>query len=107
LQGKMTCIDGSTQIRAGVQRPEIVIPLDIDEDRSGKSNDDLLLSGMKNGLPIRIIRRPYFGALGRIASLPPELQKLGSESYVRVLQADLDDGRRVTVPRANVEIIEE
>jgi len=30
-----------------------------------------------------------------------------TESEVRVLEAELDDGRRVVIPRANVEIIEE
>jgi hypothetical protein len=30
-----------------------------------------------------------------------------SESYVRVLDVELDDDTVVTVPRANVEIIEE
>jgi hypothetical protein len=62
---------------------------------------------MRIGLPIRIIREPYFGALGHIASLPPELHQLRSESFVRVLEVDLEDGRRVVVPRANVELIEE
>lgn len=107
FQGKTACINGSTQIRAGVQRPEIIIPYDAEESGLKKAEDDSLMSGMRTGLPIRIIREPYFGALGRIASLPPELKKVRTESYVRVLEADLDDGRRVTVPRANVELIEE
>ena len=40
-------------------------------------------------------------------SLPVELQQLESESMVRVVNIELEDGRVVTVPRANVEIIEE
>ena len=59
------------------------------------------------GTLIRIIREPYFGAIGKVLSLPVELQKLEQESSVRVLEAELEDGRTVTVPRANVEIIEE
>ncbi len=54
-----------------------------------------------------LIREPYFGILGKVVSLPVNLQKLASESKVRVLEAELEDGRRVIVPRANVEIIEE
>jgi hypothetical protein len=36
-----------------------------------------------------------------------ELQILESESAVRVVEIKLGDGKIVTVPRANVEIIEE
>jgi hypothetical protein len=58
------------------------------------------------GTSIRIIREPYFGLLGTVSGLPPELVKVESETMVRVLNAKLADGREVTVPRANVEIIQ-
>jgi hypothetical protein len=73
------------------------------EDDSGEE----LSQGMVPGTPIRIIRQPYFGAIGKVHSLPVELQQLESESMVRVVNIELDDGEVVTVPRANVEIIEE
>jgi len=62
---------------------------------------------MVPGTPIRIIRNPYFGAIGEVLSLPVELQVVETGSKVRVLEALLEDGRKVIVPRANVEIIEE
>ncbi|MCJ7770810.1 hypothetical protein MUP37_04440, partial [Candidatus Bathyarchaeota archaeon] len=99
FEGKMACLNGATQIRAGVQRPEIIIPYDAEDRGPKQAEDQSLLSGMRIGLPIRIIREPYFGALGHIASLPPELRRLRSESFVRVLEVDLEDGRKVVVPR--------
>ena len=51
--------------------------------------------------------RTNFGAIGKVHSLPVELQQLESESMVRVVNIELDEGNVVTVPRANVEIIEE
>ncbi|GAH10649.1 unnamed protein product, partial [marine sediment metagenome] len=36
-----------------------------------------------------------------------DLQKVETESKVRVMEVKLGDGRTVMVPRANVEIIEE
>ena len=42
--------------------------------------------------PIRIIREPYFGALGRVSALPAELQELETEAKVRVLEVELEDG---------------
>ncbi len=58
------------------------------------------------GTLVRIIRRPHFGHIGRIAGLPVEPQPLSSESRARVVEVELEDGRTVTVPRANIEIME-
>jgi hypothetical protein len=57
------------------------------------------------GTQIRVIREPYFGAIGSVTGLPPELVTLESGTHVRVLNAKLANGEDVTVPRANVEII--
>jgi hypothetical protein len=103
FDGFRASVNGTTQIRAGVLRPEIIIPHDIKEEVDGES----VLQGMVSGTPIRIIRQPYFGAIGVVHSLPVELQRLESESAVRVIRIELDGGEVVTVPRANVEIIEE
>jgi len=103
MEGQVACISGATQIRAGVIRPEVIIP---QEQAKEKALEDELSSGMRPGTPIRIIRQPCFGCLGSVVSLPVELQIMESESDVRVVEVELDDGSRVTVPRANVEIIE-
>ena len=103
FEGYSASVNGTTQIRAGVLRPEIIIPHDMVEDDS----EEALSQGMVPGTPIRIIRQPYFGAIGKVHSLPVELQRLESESKVRVVNIELDEGEVVTVPRANVEIIEE
>jgi hypothetical protein len=103
FDGSNVSINGETQIRAGVIRPEVIIPHGEMRDGIG---DDELSSGMKTGTPIRIIRHPYFGLLGKVSSLPVELQVTETESSMRVLEVELEDGRKVIVPRANVEIIE-
>jgi hypothetical protein len=102
LEGRMASINGATQIRAGVIRPEILVPLDADAAATQVAAEafELVI-----GSPIRIIREPYFGVLGHVTELPAQLQVLESGTEVRVLRARLSDGREVTVPRANVEII--
>ena len=35
---------------------------------------------------VRIIRSPYFGKIGEVVSLPPELQQMESETMVRVAE---------------------
>jgi len=104
-EGQMVCINGATQIRAGVIRPEVVIPYtgdleSFDEVKSSAS------SGLEVGSPIRVIRQPHFGQIGAVSDLPPALQQLESESKARVLEVSFKDGKKAIVPRANVELIE-
>lgn len=103
-EGAEASVNGATQIRAGVMRPEIVIALPAEtadvHDRVGPAGEFLEI-----GVPVRIIRDPYFGILGRVSALPHEPQTLPSGSKARVLAVQCDDGQSVVVPRANVEIV--
>ncbi len=103
-EGMQTSINGATQIRAGVVRPEIIIPF---EPHDRQSVETEAVGGLLDiGAPIRIIREPYFGKLGRVSALPIGLESLETEARVRVLEVELADGSRITLPRANVELIE-
>jgi hypothetical protein len=104
-EGKTAAVNGATQVRAGVLRPEIIIPLEKSGRRQEK--EELGEGKMKVGSIVRIIRFPYFGAIGKVVELPIELNKIETESYVRVVKVELANGQVVTVPRANVEIIAE
>ena len=106
-EGMKTSINGATQIRAGVVRPEIVIPLVSDTIETEEEGKDGSLDGvLEIGSSVRIIREPYFGKLGRVTELPVALQNLETEAQVRVLRVELEDGQQTTLPRANVEAIE-
>lgn len=103
-QGREACVNGATQIRAGVMRPEIVVPIEhapAKVDRGGAVDGELSI-----GAPIRIIRDPHFGLIGKVAGLPERPALLDSGSKARVLEVCLEQGGTVTVPRANVERIE-
>jgi hypothetical protein len=104
-QGELACINGATQIRAGVIRPEVVIPK-ITVGASAMVKDPEI-AGLAIGSPVRVIRQPYFGRLGSVSDLPAPLQVLESESHARVLQVEFDGKDKAIVPRANVEMIEE
>jgi hypothetical protein len=108
LEGKRSSINGATQVRAGAQRPEIIVPLSESEvpEHEREIKDDILTQQLEIGKIIRIIRVPYFGKLAKVIELPSELQEIETKSKVRLLKAQLlDTGETVTVPRANVEII--
>jgi len=96
-------VNGATQIRAGVMRPEIVIP--VSDATSGGAVKEAHGGGiLEVGSQVRIIRDPYFGVLGKVTALPHQPAVLGSGSAARVLEVACVDGATVTVPRANVEI---
>lgn len=101
--GRKASISGATQIRAGVIRPEIIIP---QRDMSVKSATQSQREGIRLGDPVRIIRDPLFGRIGEVSALPPELTKIPTESEVRVLEVKFSDGQRVVIPRTNIEVIE-
>ena len=103
-EGETASINGATQIRAGVIRPEVVIPLAGEAQKEAAAAGDM--SGLTTGSPVRVIRHPYFGKLGKVTDLPAPLQQLESESKARVLEVEFEDGKRAIIPRANVETIE-
>ncbi|RME73905.1 MAG: hypothetical protein D6785_16510 [Planctomycetota bacterium] len=103
LRGKEASINGSTQIRAGVMRPEIIVPLDDVEIQEESEKEGIL----EKGTLVRIIRNPYFGELGTVLDLPPEPAVIETEAKVRILVVELQNGEKVTLPRANIEIIED
>ena len=102
IEGRNASINGATQIRAGVIRPEVIAP---SESVAAAMPPEHSAMSLEPGTPIRVIREPYFGRLGTVTGLPAQLQTVESGAEVRVLMAKLDDGQEVCVPRANVEII--
>lgn len=113
-EGSITSINGATQIRAGVVRPEIIIPF----NREKVEKDSQILTpadessiheesgGISVGDLIRIIRNPHFGKIGKVKTLPSELKTIETEAKARVLEVEISDGQTAVVPRANVEAIE-
>jgi hypothetical protein len=106
LVGKRSSINGATQIRAGVMRPEVIVPFD-KSTVSRKKSDISTGTGLEIGMLVRIIREPHFGAIGKVVGLPVALAAIETEAKVRILEVELENKQKVTLPRANVEIIEE
>jgi hypothetical protein len=107
-EGRQASVNGATQIRAGVMRPEVIVVHDAGRDGeqavAAAAAEDV--GGLEIGSLLRIIRRPYFGQIGTVTALPEQLQLIETEARVRVLEVELSDGRHVILPRANVELIQ-
>ena len=107
-EGLQAAVNGATQIRAGVMRPEVVIPLqDYHEDINEVVEGGAVAAVLEPGVMVRLIRDPYFGKIGKVIDLPHEPQMLESGSKARVLTVACNSEEQFVVPRANVEIIAE
>jgi len=101
--GRVASVSGATQIRAGVLRPEILVPL---QAHAGAHASEAEGGTLEVGSFVRVIRQPWFGRIGRVVELPAELSALDTEARVRVLVVEfIAGGERAVVPRANVELI--
>ena len=99
---RMAVINGSTQIRAGVIRPEVIIPHTDDLKINTLSEEDMIIS---EGSVVRVIRTPFFGMLGSVVELPSQLTQLESETDVRIAMVKFEHGKIEIIPRANLELI--
>lgn len=102
-EGSRASVCGATQIRAGVMRPEIVIPL----QGEIKTVQGVVTAGqLEIGASVRIIRKPNFGEIARVVGLPVNLAVIETGASVRVVDLELTTGEKTTIPRANIELLE-
>lgn len=101
LSGAHAAMNGATQIRAGVIRPELIVP----RANAAPVATAAATHELRVGTRVRLIRRPHFGALGAVTALPEQPVQIETGSYVRVATVQLDNGSSATVPRANLEIL--
>ncbi len=98
--GKTVSCNGTTHIRAGVIRPEIVIP-----DGKGPGGTAVTAPAvdmwLSEGARVRIVRRPYEGLRGVVDSFAQAKTTLESGIIALGCVVRLDDGRKVLVPRSN------
>lgn len=102
-EGMRASINGRTQVRAGVIRPEVIVAqpgLERAESPPARRAGPLTV-----GARVRGTREPFFGRTGVVSALPPEPVELETEASVRVVEVELDGGRRVLIPRSNVEAV--
>ena len=99
--GCMTSINGRTQIRAGVQRPEIIIshPIQGSPPVSPTASPHLSI-----GSRVRAIVDPYFGQMGEVMEMLPA-QMLPTEVCMPLVRVRLQSGQTVDLLPNNVESI--
>lgn len=102
LEGLPASVNGATQIRAGAIRPEVVVPLPLYSGPIG--DDEPVDEDLRAGLRVRVVSQPHFGAIGTVTHIVKEPEAVETEAMVPVVRVLLQDGREVSIPRANVEV---
>ncbi len=98
-EGDLACVSGGTQMRAGVVRPEVIIPGPEDETGAEEPEGRVL----RRGARVRIVRQPHFMKRGTVRDLLP-VTDVGAGIRAPAVSVILEDGSEVTVLRANVEV---
>jgi len=110
-EGRLVSINGSTQVRAGVLRPEVVLAGSDDDGGSVRSVEECLAeSELERGVPVvgsrvRLVRQPRFGHWGRVVELPAEPVLFETEARLKAAKVELEGGEVVLVPLTNLEVI--
>lgn len=111
--GRVVSLDGTTHIRAGAIRPQILIsegslPENDGEEISYGEPSEVSLHETRElqvGDRVRCVREPYFGLWGTVESIPVDPMIVESESAMEVVTVRLEDtGELATVAEANLEV---
>lgn len=100
-------INGTTRLRRGWQRPEIIAPVSSQLD-AGRNPTDLSLTTrlpQPNAL-VRLINPTYLGVLARVISLP-QRRHASSSASDRMVEVEVGGGRRLLLPAVDMEVIEQ
>ncbi|RJQ06379.1 MAG: hypothetical protein C4551_08340 [Bacillota bacterium] len=120
LAGCEASVSAATQLRAGVERPEVIVrhgpvpdgrpegltPMSLGRRTRAYLHRRYSAPRLEPGVRVRFTRRPNQGLEGEVVSLPPRPRKIVTGSVLPVAEVRLDDGRVVTAPRCNLEILE-
>lgn len=111
--GRVASVDGTTQIRAGVIRPQVLLSEGAEDleavagDPVGMAREENLprTTNLVTGDVVRCVRQPYPGLKGVVEEIPSQPEKVECEALMEVARVRLDDGRLITVPEANLEVL--
>ena len=98
-ENMLVALDGSTQLRAGVQRPQVLFPLaeSLPEDyvEPGVAKD------IEVGDRVIFVREPHFGKSATVLAKSAQLKETPAKTKAAMLTLQLDDGSEFFAPQQN------
>lgn len=120
LAGRTAYVSPQTQVRAGVVRPQLAVPLEAGPAArtaaapgpaampgpEAPRGTPLPTAGLAPGVRVRVVGGRHFGRIGAVAALVPGVAAFPNEVAARAARVALDGGETVTVARRNLELLE-
>ncbi|HUS15547.1 MAG TPA: hypothetical protein VM536_11095 [Chloroflexia bacterium] len=103
FDGQEVAVDGTTQLRNGLTRPEIIVPL---SRATGVAPYDTTAPPLGVRSLVRLIASPYLGQTARVVTLSGGRQPISSGLNTPAVEVQFADGTGVWVPVANLEVLE-
>jgi hypothetical protein len=100
--GRDAAVDARTGDAYTYQKPEVIIPLP--SSRAADLPDDVV--PLKAGVRVRVLRRPFKGAVGVIRDLPAKAADYPSGLLARSAAVELEGLGSRLVPLANLEVLQ-
>ena len=106
FEGKTAFLNGATQMRAGVIRPEVIIPRDDLSSEQFRNAQNSSFRELRKDVRVRILGGEYFGQIGVVKNVSPKPRRIETESEIQVLEVELEGFGPAVIPKSNVEPIE-
>jgi hypothetical protein len=105
--GEELSINGTTRLRRGWQRPEIVVPV-LTRAEVTRAATKLTMTEQlpRPGSIVRLINPTYLGAVGQVVSLPPSRRGVSPGQLDRLAEVEVQ-GTRLVLPFADIEVLEQ
>jgi hypothetical protein len=101
--GQEVAVDGTTRLRGGLARPEIIVPLG---RATAVRPPSVAPPAIATGATVRLLAPPYLGTIAKVASLAQGRQQIDSGLNVPAASVVLLDGARIWIPLVNLEVLE-
>lgn len=100
--GSEAMLNTHTQAGWGTRRPEVLIPLEGEEEIP---TEELSPLPLRVGMRVQGLRDPYLGAVGTVSDLPALPQVVESGARLPVAKVVLEEGDPALIPLANLALI--
>jgi hypothetical protein len=98
---KEALIEGVTRLRGPMQRPRVVIPL---SSRTAGIDLEPPRPALRPGATVRLLDSQHLGQIGRVRFVSSAPRRLASRVRAPAVEALLEDGTTLLLPRAAVEV---
>ena len=101
--GQEIAVDGTTRLRGGLARPEIIIPLarTTAVRRPEELNPKLIV-----GSPVRLLSQGYLGQMARVINMPKGPRAAQSGVVSQTADVQMGNGQQMRVPVVDLEVVE-